>query len=289
MELAVYYFSGTGNTYILANQIADKFETTPISIPRVMHRGKIHVDSQDMCIVFPSYMATLSGLPLIVERFVRNIDNLGEVTLFAVCNCGGYEIVNALPSLHRLRQIVESCNGKLYAEHSLRLPMNNLDYDHIPIPINRDSEDIIRKATIQTDRICTMIRQRRRTRFTFPKELFFLIMKPMYGLINNAVIRELKIRAHEPDDSRLHYDELIPLTDKSIVVDGTCTGCGICAKVCPVGNIKLVDRKPEFLHACEMCFACDEWCPKGSIHHWSRANGVKYHHPEVTIKDMLGR
>ena len=289
MGLAVYYFSGTGNTYILANQIAEKFETTPISIPSVMHRDKIHVDSHDMCIVFPSYMATLSGLPLIVERFVRNIDNLGEVTLFAVCNCGGYEIVNALPSLHRLRQIVESCNGKLHAGHSLRLPMNNLDYDHIPIPINRDSEDIIRKATIQTDRICAMIRQRRRTRFAVPKELFFLIMKPMYGLINNSVIRELKIRAHEPDDSRLHYDELIPLTDRSIVVDGTCTGCGICAKVCPVGNIKLVDRKPEFQHACEMCFTCDEWCPTGAIHHWSRASGVKYHHPEVTIKDMLGR
>ncbi|MEA5032409.1 MAG: EFR1 family ferrodoxin [Sphaerochaeta sp.] len=289
MGLAVYFFSGTGNTYILANQIAEKFETAPISIPNIMHGEKIHVDTGDMCIVFPCYMATLSGLPLIVERFVRKIDNLGEVTLFAVCNCGGYEIVNALPSLHRLRQIVESCNGKLYAGHSLRLPMNNLDYDHIPIPINRNSEDIIRKAKIQTDRISAMIRQRRRTRFAIPKNLFSLVMKPMYGMINNAVMRELRIRAHEPDDSRLHYDELIPLTDKSIVVDGTCTGCGICAKLCPVDNIKLVDRKPEFQHACEMCFACDEWCPTGSIHHWSRARGVKYHHPEAIPRNFFYR
>ena len=36
-----------------------------------------------------------------------------------------------------------------------------------------------------------------------------------------------------------------------------------------------------------MCFACDEWCPTKSIHHWSKKNGVKYNHPEVSIKDML--
>jgi MinD superfamily P-loop ATPase len=88
-------------------------------------------------------------------------------------------------------------------------------------------------------------------------------------------------------DTKLNYFELIPLTDKSIIVDEKCISCGTCAKVCPVNNIKIIDEKPQFQHRCEMCFACDEWCPSTAIHHWGRSEGVKYHHPEVKTSDMI--
>ena len=81
--------------------------------------------------------------------------------------------------------------------------------------------------------------------------------------------------------------ELIDINDRPILDPEKCNGCGTCEKVCPVNNIKIVDKKPEFQHKCEMCFACDEWCPYNAIHHWSRPEGVKYHHPEVKISDML--
>lgn len=289
MKTKLFYFSGTGNTFALAKEIADKIEAELISIPKVMKEERIYINTKNIGIVFPSYMAPVSGLPLIVERFIRKIDNIGDLTIFAVCNCGGYESVNALPSLHKLQKIIKSCGGKLCAEYSLRLPMNNLDYDHIPIPINRDSEDIIRKSKAEIARICNCIMKRNKTRYKVLKNLFLYIMNPIYKLIRPAVIKELKIKAHEPADSKLQYDALIPLTDKSIEVDEKCIGCGICAKVCPVENIKIVNKKPEFQHRCEMCFACDEWCPTNSIHHWSRAKGIKYHHPEVHLVNMLNR
>lgn len=167
--------------------------------------------------------------------------------------------------------------------------MNNLDYDHIPIPINRNTEDIIRKSKAEIDRICYHITKRNKTRYKVLKSLFFYMMNPIYRLINPAVLKELKIKAHQPMDSELQYYELMPLTDKSIEVGENCTGCGTCERVCPASNIKIVNQKPEFQHQCEMCFACDEWCPTDSIHHWSRAKGVKYHHPEVNLIDMLNR
>jgi len=164
--------------------------------------------------------------------------------------------------------------------------MNNLDYDHIPIPINKDSKEIIQRSNVKIDRICICILKRKKTKYKMLKRVFFHMMKPIYKLIKTAVIKELKIKAHKPEDSKLLYYELIPLTDKSIIVDEKCNGCGICAKICPVDNIKIVNHKPEFQHRCEMCFACDEWCPTKSIRHWSRKEGVKYHHPEVNITDM---
>jgi MinD superfamily P-loop ATPase len=102
------------------------------------------------------------------------------------------------------------------------------------------------------------------------------------------VIKDLKEKAKEPMDTKLQYSALIPLTDKSIIVDHQkCNGCGVCAKVCSVHNIKIIDKQPEWQHQCEMCFACDEWCPMSAIQHWGRAEGVKYHHPEVKLSDMF--
>jgi Pyruvate/2-oxoacid:ferredoxin oxidoreductase delta subunit len=31
------------------------------------------------------------------------------------------------------------------------------------------------------------------------------------------------------------------------------------------GNIKIADGKPLFLHKCEQCMACIQWCPKSAI------------------------
>lgn len=287
MSVKIYYFSGTGNSFVVAKDIADKVKADLISIPKVMNMDKIQIDAESIGIVFPSYLAPLYGLPLIVERFVRKIANIEALHIFAVCTCGGYECVNALPSLNKLRQIITSCGGKLSAEYSTRLPMNNLDYDHIPIPITRDQEAIINRSKAEIDDICNRIIKKRGTKYKIAKTLFTLVMTPLYKMMRKSVINALKEKAKEPMETQLKYFELIPLTDKSIIVDEKCTGCGTCAKVCPVNNIKIIDKKPVLQHRCEMCFACDEWCPSNAIHHWSRSEGVKYHHPDVSISDMI--
>jgi ferredoxin/flavodoxin len=289
MQTKLFYFSGTGNTFALANDIAGRIGSDLISISKIDYQERIHIDAERIIIVFPSYLAPVSGVPLIVERFVRKIDNINKLSIFAVCNCGGYESVNALPSLRKLRKIIKSCGGKLYAEYSVRLPMNNLDYDDIPIPISRDTEDIIRKSRLKISYICSRIIKGKKEKYKISKSMFMQIMTPFYRLMLPYVIKDLKEKAKEPENSRLQYFELMPLTDKSIVIAEKCIGCGICSRVCPVNNIKVVNMRPVFHHRCEICFACDEWCPLNAIHHWSRAKGVKYHHPEVTLNDMLNK
>lgn len=44
--------------------------------------------------------------------------------------------------------------------------------------------------------------------------------------------------------------KLIPALDRGFRVNERCNGCGICAKVCPVHNIDLVNERPVWRHRC---------------------------------------
>ena len=287
VKTKIFYFSGTGNSFILARDIAARLNAEMISIPKVIHDEKIYVDAQRMGVVFPSYLAALFGVPLMVEKFIEKITNLRELDIFAVCNSGGYESMNALPPLYRLQDIIRKRGGHLGAGFTVRLPMNNLDYDHIPVPIERDTGLIVVRSRRRVDAICSRILQGKGTSFKIPKAVLNRLMAMGYGLMHKPVLDSLKRNAGVPLDSTLGFWELIPMTDNGIQVNDNCIGCGTCQMVCPAKNIRLKDGKPEFLHTCEMCFACDEWCPRGAIQHWGRAEGIKYHHPDAKLKDML--
>ncbi|HMK46148.1 MAG TPA: EFR1 family ferrodoxin, partial [Methanocella sp.] len=52
---------------------------------------------------------------------------------------------------------------------------------------------------------------------------------------------------------------------KLYVADGKCNGCGICAKTCPVGSIRLTAGKPSWNWRCQGCMRCINMCPKHAI------------------------
>jgi ferredoxin len=76
--------------------------------------------------------------------------------------------------------------------------------------------------------------------------------------------------------------------DKSFYSDSKCNSCGICERICPVYNIKMENGKPQWLHNCQMCMACIQFCPKEAIQFKKGTlNRKRYHHPTVTLNEML--
>ena len=52
---------------------------------------------------------------------------------------------------------------------------------------------------------------------------------------------------------------------KKIRVSEACTGCGLCARHCPVGNIVLNVKKPMFGNRCILCLNCLYLCPQHAL------------------------
>jgi ferredoxin len=54
-------------------------------------------------------------------------------------------------------------------------------------------------------------------------------------------------------------------TRDRLYADEACTGCGLCERICPVGNIKLSDNHPQFASQCMLCLRCLHACPQEAI------------------------
>ena len=78
-----------------------------------------------------------------------------------------------------------------------------------------------------------------------------------------------------------------PEMDKNYTVSDSCVKCGLCAKICPVGNIALEVGKPQFLHKCEQCMACIQWCPQRSINTPKTIKRRRYTNPSIKAEDLM--
>lgn len=174
-------------------------------------------------------MAQKYGVPLIIEKFIKKIENIGSKYVFAVSTCGGWELVNALPTLKQLKKIINKKGGKLTGEFSIKLPMNNLTYPYKFI--SQDREKMFKDCKIKIDEISYRVLNRKRNSYQLLKTFFNILMMPLYKAVENLYVIHLRKMAKEPENTKLTYFELIPLSDKSILVEDNCNGCGTRVKV----------------------------------------------------------
>jgi ferredoxin len=271
----IYYFSGTGNSLVVARDIAGKTYGKLVSIPSVINEDRIKLETDVIGLVFPVYYATNDcGIPLIVGRFVRKLENLNSKYIFAVCTCG------YMPgtTIENLRKAIESRGGKLAGGFTVRMSAKNLD--------ERKQQKMRAKRKKKLEVICEYVNARREGTFETRGLLRKILLAPLRVLEKPVFMyryRKLSNTSKKP------FSELIPLADRSFRTNEKCTGCGTCARVCPVNNIEMVDGKPVWLHHCETCYGCYGWCPKNAICGDIVAYNEWYHHPEVKLSDMLGR
>ena len=260
MKTVIYYFTGTGNSLAAAKKIAAALkdcELVPIASLKDT-AGRIVPAADRVGIVCPVYDA---GIPVIVKEFAERLDIGAVPYVFGIITFGGMGI----SALHQLNSILlQGSRKKLDAAFAVKMP-GNFPPVGVP-PVGDKKEEILRKADAELAAIAVTIQKGQ----TVPPGF-----SPLTSL--------MRLLLYPPFAKNVHT------MDKSFSVEGTCTACGTCAKVCPVGNITLEKERPAWHHQCELCCACLHFCPVEAIQ-INTMQGTKgrgrYRHPDLNIGDM---
>lgn len=255
MKTILYYFSGTGNSLKVARDLASELRDTDIvSIPKAASGG-MTVDR--IGIVYPVYMF---GMPLIVTSFLKQLQVPGDTYIFAVATFGG----TAGAALQQTAAVLKERSLRLSAGFLVKMPGNYTPfYGAIP-------EERQQKMFAEEKRLITSIAETVKA-----GTVLELSSGPR---IKNALMSGIR----KIGSSR------IPQMDRGFWSDGKCNSCGICARVCPVKNIEIIDGKPRWLGHCEQCMACLQWCPQQAVQYKKSTSGRKrYHHPDITTEDII--
>jgi ferredoxin len=260
MKTALYYFSATGNTLVIARDLAQEMGGADIiPITKALKEGSGGA-YEAVGIVFPVYMF---GLPLIVADFVKRFDFPKDAYIFAVANFGG------LPgrSLNMIEEMLARRGLKLAAGFGVLMPGNYT-------PLYEAISDEKQKSMF--------VEEKKKV-----KDIAAAVLGKRTGIerqehpVINFVIYALLYRIGSRE---------IPGSDAKLWVTDKCTGCRLCEKTCPVSNIVIKDGRPAWLHHCEHCMACLQWCPAEAIQYARSTVGRKrYHHPDLKAADIAAQ
>jgi ferredoxin/flavodoxin len=263
VKTVIYYFTGTGNSLAAARKIAGALgETELVSIASLANTpGAVTPDADRVGLVCPVYDF---GVPLMVANFAERLDLSRANYTFAVVTMGGMGV----SALHQLDGILRERQGQgLDGAFVVRMPAN-----FPPLfrpPEGRERDKVLVRADERLDEIASAIGSGRPVSPGFA---------PISRLVRALTCGPFAASARGAADS--------------FSVSDACTGCGTCAKVCPAGNLTLVDGRPAWGRQCEICCACLHFCPVEAIQlnvMLGTEGRGRYRHPNLTVADMVAQ
>ena len=247
---AVYYFSATGNSLYAAKNIAQAIDGKLIAV----QNASIIENTYDIIgFVFPTFSW---GMPRMMEEFITRLEIMGRPYIFGIATCG----VSPGAALVDLERILKWKGQQLAYGQKLVSAENNI-FSFNP------SQKAIQKGLIKADIALKQLMGEVLAQKECPPR--HPVLTPLFRLMHRS--------------STGKYAS----SDNAFEVGSQCVGCGLCQSICPAGNIVIEQGRPVFLHQCEHCIACVQWCPQEAINWKGKTNGrARYHHPQVTLEEM---
>ena len=257
----IFYFSGTGNSKWAAKTLALETGDTLVSIPEVIKSDCSFTLEKDEHVgfIFPIHGWRV---PNIVKEFLTKltIKTLGEDTSHVkhYCFClvtAGDSIGKAMERFQQqIKSVAAGDSLSLNAVCSLIMPESYVGLPGMDVDTKEKELEKKEFASKQLKEFSKILKQRPHTDSNQIWGWNQLIRGPIPSFFSGPVGG---------------FFERFLITDKPFHVDSRrCVKCGICANVCPVGDIKGgLGYEPEWLHngKCLTCFSCYHHCPHHAI------------------------
>ncbi len=272
MSIDIYYFSGTGNSLHVARELQKGLpQARLIPMAALLEKKAVAANAETVGFIFPLYFMTM---PAPVRRFCEKLDVSAAKYFFSVVTRMGTLSVAHLS----IDRILKKKGKRLYSGFHLAMANNT------PTGLKPGKGDARWVETIAPEKISrldsavharlAMIQQTIMSRERYPKTAvvnpFMLLLERLMDVVTRKAI------------GRIDY-----------FADESCTGCGICERVCPSRTIQAHQGKPVWRHdsPCFYCYACFNFCPTQSIlvkNKYTLKNG-RYVHPGVTASAIAAQ
>ena len=252
----IIYFSATGNSKYIAEQLAEDGERL-IFIPDAVDQGNyvftVEPDER-VGIISPTCCWTL---PDIVEDFLKKLKlkYADRPYVYYVGTFGTTTGAAATMADHILK-----ANGLAFdAMFDVKMPDT-----WTPVFDLSDKERVSRvnrEADVQIERLKEDVRRKTKGKHMHLTTPYFT------GVIGKTI-----------------YDEYTRNTNH-FTVESSCIGCGLCARKCPVHAIEIVNKHPVWIkEKCTMCLGCLHRCPAFAIKYGKNTEKHgQYTNPNVTV------
>lgn len=256
----IFYFTGSGNSLWSARQLGIGLQQDVKNI--VSYRAQTHVKIDDTIVgfVFPTY---LDDLPWIVKEFLMKIEIPSQAYCFVVMTSNNGKSGKAFDNLNKA---LVAKGAKLSACFNLQMPGNCLPSSE------KENVHRLEKSSKHIENILQKLQQ---------QYINYHSVKSVNSHLDRSYVENTPFYGTH-SLKRMTFMKKFKITE-------SCTGCGICEKVCPTKNIKIVDKKAIHGNHCAACYACLHWCPKHAtiLKVPGLSNRKQYTHPEVSLKDLL--
>lgn len=250
----IFYFSGTGNSQAVANEIGSYQNDRLVSMAQAMKLEQLtySLESEEKVIfVFPIYAWSP---PKIVVEFIKKLSFNGSVPTYlsVIVTCGE----NIGETERVIERLFEQKSWRLQSFYTLVMPNNYLILGTVDSKEeSREKLDVVKEKILYLNKSIAHLKvERQLVKGYLPK-----LLTTVGGGLFNSFGRSVK----------------------PFYANDHCISCKVCEKICPTGCI-IVEGKPKWKGDCTQCLACLHYCPKSAIQYGHyMGNKSRYTHPDI--------
>ncbi len=230
----VLYFSGTGNSKFVAQQVADGLNQTLYSINDGIKNNEIpSVNDDTVIFVMPIYAWSI---PRVVAKWIKRCEDFKGKKAYFLLTCGG-DMGN---TEKHLQTLCKECEITLLGCAEIKMPDNYI------IMFSSPTENEIKEKMASAEQITNEIIEEIRLGNTLKSKKITPLDRLKSSMVNIA------------------FNNFYIGSKKYYTTDA-CVGCGKCEALCPTNCIKMKNGRPIWNNNCTQCMACISYCPTHAI------------------------